>query len=203
MTDCILIAHPDDEIMFFLPTVVALSKKRFWICCVTNSSEGIRRKELEEIALRFNAQVYFLESNEFEDSQQAKWNIPRLTQLLQQFTTLHSISTVFTFDSEGVSGHVNHRELAIAASRLQKRTFRVLHLKTHGTLWKYCILSKWLCFYQNSVSPACIYTLNPIQAFRTSFGCMKIHASQFVWYRFLYLVFTCYTCVNQYHPEVK
>jgi N-acetylglucosaminylphosphatidylinositol deacetylase len=200
MTECILIAHPDDEIMFFLPTVVALSKKEFWICCITHGSQGIRRGELQRIASRFNAKLHFLESSKFKDSQTTKWEISNLTELLGQFTKLHSISTIYTFDNGGVSGHVNHRELALAASRIDQSSLTVLHLKTHGILWKYCILSKW---YPKCSKSSPIYTLNPVKAFVTSFECMRIHASQFVWYRFFYILFTCYTCVNEYHPELE
>ncbi|KAJ5893436.1 hypothetical protein N7495_005127 [Penicillium taxi] len=83
---CLLIAHPDDEAMFFAPTVLALTKPELGnhlkiLCFSTGDAEGLgetRRKELQKSAkhlgIRDESDVFILnDPARFPDSMTANW----------------------------------------------------------------------------------------------------------------------------------
>jgi len=81
----LLIAHPDDESMFFNPTLQALTEPQLQnhvkvLCMSTGNSEGIgetRRKELEQAAvtlgLRRREDVFVLDDERFKDGMNEDW----------------------------------------------------------------------------------------------------------------------------------
>ncbi|KAF7720246.1 Uncharacterized protein PECH_003361 [Penicillium ucsense] len=92
---CLLIAHPDDEAMFFSPTVLALTKPGLGnhlkiLCLSTGDADGLgetRRKELEKSALllgvRDRSDVFVLDDPaRFPDSMSTTWAAEHITSLL-------------------------------------------------------------------------------------------------------------------------
>ncbi|KAI2789874.1 N-acetylglucosaminyl-phosphatidylinositol de-N-acetylase [Penicillium oxalicum] len=92
---CLLIAHPDDEAMFFSPTVLALTKPELGnhlkiLCLSTGDADGLgetRRKELEKSALllgvRDRSDVFVLDDpTRFPDSMSTIWSPDHITSLL-------------------------------------------------------------------------------------------------------------------------
>ncbi|KAI9043489.1 PIG-L family deacetylase [Aspergillus affinis] len=92
---CLLIAHPDDEAMFFAPTVLALTKPELGnhlkiLCLSTGDADGlghIRKKELQQSALqlglRNESDVYVVDDPaRFPDSMSTIWSDSDVSDLL-------------------------------------------------------------------------------------------------------------------------
>ncbi|KAJ5620159.1 hypothetical protein N7510_004143 [Penicillium lagena] len=92
---CLLIAHPDDEAMFFAPTVLALTKPELGnhlkiLCFSTGNAAGLgetRKRELQksamQLGLRDESDVFIVDDPErFPDSMQAQWSETEIAFLL-------------------------------------------------------------------------------------------------------------------------
>ncbi|KAJ6119635.1 hypothetical protein N7523_003915 [Penicillium sp. IBT 18751x] len=92
---CLLIAHPDDEAMFFAPTVLALTQPELGnhlkiLCFSTGDADGLgetRKKELQKSALhlgvRDESDVFVVEdTNRFPDGMKEYWKEEDITSLL-------------------------------------------------------------------------------------------------------------------------
>lgn len=133
---CLLIAHPDDEAMFFAPTVLALTRPESGnhvkiLCLSTGDADGLgdtRRRELVKSAmhlgLRKEEDIFVLDSPDFRDSITTTWDTDRISALLCSAFAPHiskpsardeaptaAIDVLVTFDNSGVSSHPNHISL--------------------------------------------------------------------------------------------
>ncbi|RYP21056.1 hypothetical protein DL765_002463 [Monosporascus sp. GIB2] len=138
---CLLIAHPDDEAMFFAPTVLSLTRPGSGnhvkiLCLSTGDADGLgdtRRRELARSAvllgLRAEEDVYVVDSPDFPDSMTRTWDTTRIADLLRSTfappqppsssstsssataAPTDTIDALITFDSGGVSSHPNHISL--------------------------------------------------------------------------------------------
>ncbi|KAL1590076.1 hypothetical protein WHR41_01288 [Cladosporium halotolerans] len=132
---CLLIAHPDDEAMFFSPTLLALSRPElqnriFILCLSSGDADGlghIRKKELTKSALLLGVtsaeHVVVIEDERFPDSMTKLWEAKDVSQILQHYfapnmKTMSAdaapqarIDAIITFDEQGVSSHPNHISL--------------------------------------------------------------------------------------------
>ncbi|KAJ5587412.1 N-acetylglucosaminyl phosphatidylinositol deacetylase [Penicillium hispanicum] len=92
---CLLIAHPDDEAMFFAPTVLALTKPELGnhlkiLCLSTGDADGLgetRKKELQksalQLGLRSEADVFIVDDPaRFPDSMTTHWPDDKVSALL-------------------------------------------------------------------------------------------------------------------------
>ncbi|OAA63542.1 N-acetylglucosaminyl-phosphatidylinositol de-N-acetylase [Niveomyces insectorum RCEF 264] len=91
---CLLIAHPDDEAMFFAPTVLALTRPETGnhvkiLCLSSGNAAGLgetRKRELVKSAmtlgLRQEDDVFVVESPDFPDSMTAEWDSRAIAALL-------------------------------------------------------------------------------------------------------------------------
>lgn len=136
----LLIAHPDDEAMFFGPTLLRLSQPSlgnqiFILCLSSGDADGlghIRKDELRKSALQLGVthpdHVVVVEDERFPDSMTTNWDAKAIGGLLMRYfapdnaSTRASeapkalIDTIITFDSGGVSGHPNHISLLHGAT---------------------------------------------------------------------------------------
>ena len=132
---CLLIAHPDDEAMFFAPTVLSLTRPALGnhlkiLCLSSGNADGlgeVRRKELVKsglmLGLRTAEDVLVLDDPRFPDSMEKTWDSSAITTLLTSTFApkISSISTkakpeanidiLITFDRSGISSHPNHISL--------------------------------------------------------------------------------------------
>ncbi|GAW22768.1 hypothetical protein ANO14919_123110 [Xylariales sp. No.14919] len=137
---CLLIAHPDDEAMFFAPTVLALTRPESGnhvkiLCLSTGNADGLgetRRRELVKSAMllgiRREDDVLVIDSPDFPDSMTTTWDSDRISTLLRNAFAPHlantsrptssrneapavGIDALITFDNSGVSSHPNHISL--------------------------------------------------------------------------------------------
>lgn len=137
---CLLIAHPDDEAMFFSPTLLSLARPElqnriFILCLSSGDADGlghIRKKELTKSALLLGIpsadQVVVVEDERFQDSMTQHWDAKEVAKVLQHYfapkmKTMSAdsapeamIDAIITFDETGVSSHPNHISLFHGAS---------------------------------------------------------------------------------------
>jgi N-acetylglucosaminylphosphatidylinositol deacetylase len=239
-----VIAHPDDESMFFIPTIRALqqheSESTIWLLCLTTGDyDGLgkaRVKELEKASYDVLGIDRVIQLNELKDHPTESWSIDQATQCLRAClrqeidndAQKYSKICIFTFDQDGVSGHINHRDTFLAVRQLyleeQENGFSsterdlslpaklmVFLLETEPSLFqKYFPVYEWLSLILFWIH--LVPQISPLKydgpshvkelIFRLRYPClnwraMATHRSQFVWYRRLFVVFSCYTYVNR------
>lgn len=190
------IAHPDDETMFFIPTLCNLSSSELFVFCASvGDYEGLgalRRAEMSR-ALDFlgidSSHRILLNDPLLPDGPAETWPIDHLGRLLQRFINQNGIQEVFTFDRSGVSGHPNHIALFEACRVL--RGCRVFALVTVSAVWKYCLLSRLFPSKGDLV-----FRVPSFSGVLLGLRLMRMHSSQFRWFRVLYVLFSCYLAVN-------
>ena len=106
-TITLIIAHPDDECMFFYPTISRA--KRLHIICLSNGGyDGLgdqREKELQRAARRLGASATCINNAALQDGPHA-WDPSVVAANVGPW--LHAGAVVVTFDRYGASGHGNH-----------------------------------------------------------------------------------------------
>ncbi|XP_021494834.1 N-acetylglucosaminyl-phosphatidylinositol de-N-acetylase isoform X6 [Meriones unguiculatus] len=113
----LVIAHPDDEAMFFAPSVLGLARleQRVSLLCFSSGNfynQGeIRKKELLQSCEVLGippSRVMIIDNREFPDHPGVQWDTELVASTLLQHINVNDINLVVTFDAEGVSGHSNH-----------------------------------------------------------------------------------------------
>ena len=107
-----------------------------------------------------------------------------------------------TFDEGGVSGHPNHVALSLAAQELARERasphtcgMKLWVLETTNIGRKYMGILDLFLSWVFSLWDGGLWLIvnwNPLAAYRA----MAAHASQFVWYRRLFVIFSRYAYVN-------
>lgn len=119
-----IIAHPDDEVMFFSPSVIEFSKvshnNKVKLLCFSKGDAdsdimgNIRTRELYESARILGiSQDNVVLMDEFKDGMNENWDTKRIAEILKSKIN-HKASertVLVTFDQDGVSGHPNHKAL--------------------------------------------------------------------------------------------
>eukprot|EP00934_Nitzschia_sp_Nitz4_P004655 Nitzschia sp. Nitz4//scaffold25_size161228//119615//120433//NITZ4_002447-RA/size161228-snap-gene-0.29-mRNA-1//-1//CDS//3329544637//4645//frame0 len=243
----LVIAHPDDESMFFLPTIQALTQsdnETLWILCLTTGDyDGlgkIREKEMFNAGKLLGVKV--IVNNTLKDHPTTRWSIPDVHKEIQE-TLLREISpeewnriVLITFDPYGVSGHVNHIDTylgsnsslswgtstCVSASNQKMTSSAIMGIATiplegwtlqseTNMIHKYFPLYCWILLFlslifhipqersillpsEDNNQEVVVYRMHQP---RINWLAMQTHHSQFVWYRRLFVIFSCYTYVNR------
>ncbi|KAI1409520.1 LmbE-like protein [Hypoxylon sp. FL1857] len=181
---CLLIAHPDDEAMFFAPTVLALTCPENGnhvkiLCLSSGNADGLgetRKKELVKsgllLGLRSEDDVLVMDSPDFPDSMTTTWDATKISSLLTSAFAPHlaapkaskdnnssptaGIDALITFDAHGISSHPNHISLYHGA-----RAF-IASLTQGKPGW---------------ASPVDLYTLTTVSLPRKYFGFLDVFAT--------------------------
>ncbi|CAM6085057.1 unnamed protein product [Calypogeia fissa] len=217
----LLVAHPDDECMFFGPTLLSLRMQPTIfdlrvLCISSGNADGLgERRKLEMISscavLKVLPEhVEVLDHPALQDGHRQEWNQQLLVEIIHQKVKSQEIDIVITFDGYGVSGHPNHSALSRALRAYILRASK--HPQSYADLppvegWELVSLNiarKYsgvleICFSTlgwlmsgNKSKIHCFLTPNPL----TSVAAMKQHESQWVWFRRLFVVFAAYTYIN-------
>ena len=195
----LLIAHPDDEVMFFLPTIkrlLTLGKDLVVVCLSTGDADGIGSTRKQE----FNAVMENLgvrSSNILDDERIPDgfrhWDISVVHELIERVISDNiNIDTILTFDIGGVSGHPNHVSVSQACGIGFTRKIKLVQLKTVSMLVKYAVPPFDLIWPWNS-------ELLSVIDFGDIFACanlMRLYKSQNVWFRQLFTLFSRYAYFN-------
>ena len=169
----LLTAHPDDEVMFFAPTILALTEpdagNHLKILCLSRGNQvglgDIRETELKESCKRLGLReedAMCLEDSQLQDGFHS-WDGTYVRDMLLRFFTqddgkVPTIDAVLTFDAHGVSDHPNHRSLFEAA----KAFADALHTRVGGAGWEV---------------PVAVYSLTSVNMLRKYSSAMDVIAS--------------------------
>ncbi|KAA8900843.1 hypothetical protein TRICI_006128 [Trichomonascus ciferrii] len=211
----LLIAHPDDELMFFSPTYLQLvrphNNNTVRIVSVTSgNAEGegeLRKRELIEAAKVMNLTepeelITVVDDPEIQDSMEAQWDPRKLEEILEENV---KSKVLITFDDQGVSDHANHKALYGAAARWKSVDPA---LRKVWTLDSVPIYRKYIFFVDalyGYIRDTYLEGSNPRRATITSRqleyqwarkAMINGHKSQLKWYRWFYLQFSRYMVVN-------
>ena len=124
----LVIAHPDDESMFFLPTISACNQSQelhqqhppavfvlHVLCLSTGNSAGlgtVRQKEMHRAceALHIPQDRITVVHDELQlaDGMRTHWSPAVVQSHVNAFVEQYDIQVLLTFDDYGVSGHANH-----------------------------------------------------------------------------------------------
>ncbi|XP_005143011.3 N-acetylglucosaminyl-phosphatidylinositol de-N-acetylase [Melopsittacus undulatus] len=200
-------AHPDDEAMFFAPTVLGLGRagaRAAVLCCSAGNyyKQGeIRKKELEQSCLLLGipaSNVTVIDHRDLPDNPAVEWD----TQLLAAFVLKHieanNINLVVTFDAGGVSGHANHISLYTALRYLHSERklpegCRVLVLESVSIFRKYISILDVPISYLLPSDALFILTEEETEQAKRA---MRCHRSQLLWFRHIYMLFSRYMVIN-------
>jgi N-acetylglucosaminylphosphatidylinositol deacetylase len=221
-TEVLLVcAHPDDEAMFFSPTLDALKGAGFqlrFLCFSSGNYDGlgaVRKKELENSAAMYGATTPVVVEDARTQDGPTPWDTPFIAQYVVDFVDRHAaIGAVITFDAMGVSGHSNHRDvhrgvsLAASSPIRGNRGVCFFELQSRPMWRKYTGPLELLALDLGAdTTPAgrgvaaspLRFVVRPRNAL-LSFDGMKAHASQLVWFRYLFVFFSQYGFLNELRP---
>jgi len=200
----ILTAHPDDEVMFFSPTIVSLVDKGYelyLLCLSSGNFDGlgpVRKAELKSAGLNVGIEKSKIFLEDFEDNPLLIWDESAIALTLKKYQDLHDFAAIFTFDEYGISGHNNHISLYHGASlfsRSHEAKMNVYFLQTVNLVRKYS-------FFLDSLLQAGpqndLYFVSSVPQVVKGISGMLSHRSQLVWFRWLYIFFSRYMFFNSY-----
>jgi len=196
-------AHPDDEVMFFAPTVHHLVDRGFdvvLLCLSDGNYEGLgvtRRKELELAATNLGIRKDNIFVDDFADDPALIWDATVVASAINKIHAAHKFSAIFTFDKWGISQHKNHIACFHGASLFARshQDVSVYFLKTVNLLRKYCSFLDALFEIESSQE---IRFVSSVPRVVQTIAAMQSHQSQLVWFRWLYILFSRYLYYNSY-----
>ena len=218
----LVIAHPDDESLFFLPSLLHLLSHSLpvSVLCLSNGdADGLGREREKELHCCLSLlgipsdRLMLCNDERLRDGLSASWPHAAIHQHLSAFLSTFPLTDLLTFDHRGVSSHPNHCSIhAAVSSFLYSRPGLVAawELVSHSLPLKYgSIIGGALAVRAataalretrgrggagRGTAADCVVCVSwrPAVVWR----CMAAHASQFVWYRRLFVVLSLYTYVN-------
>ncbi|CAI5438396.1 unnamed protein product [Caenorhabditis angaria] len=200
----LIIAHPDDETMFFSPTIRALvnAGHRIFVLCISNGNfygKGkIRSRELF-LAAKYlgisSSDVTCLDYDEFEDGD--KWNRKNLSYIILRHIEVLSADVVISFDNYGISGHHNHISCFDALQTVYSigavpSDVQIFVLDSIPLFRKYIGIFDALFSFGRSP----FFYMARFRDVAACWRAMFAHRSQLVWFRFLFIFFSRYVYMN-------
>jgi len=204
----LVIAHPDDESMFFVPTILTLTDQPdsslYVLCLSTGNFDGLgltRTKELYASARVLGIEkerVIVVDDPVLQDGKNQSWSKKEVARQVSAHVKQWKINKILTFDDYGVSGHENHIDTSHGVRHFhqtsewgQKKSNTLYQLESTGICRKYTgVFDMTRSLVQSDTQ--CFCSLAPW----VNYGAMRAHFSQFVWYRRMFVLFSRYTYVN-------
>lgn len=198
-------AHPDDECMFFAPTILSLLRaghKAYLVCLSKGDfyNQGdTRKKELLASCNRLGIMpnhVTIVDDDRFKDGPDNVWDKDGVGERIVSVVKRVSATSIITFDNTGVSGHSNHVAIYRAVEKLHKR--KEMQDVSVFTLHSTNVVRKYVSFLDIPISSIFFLTTFvslPSEVLKT-WQAMWAHESQLVWFRKLYMLFSRYMYVN-------
>ncbi|XP_067144284.1 N-acetylglucosaminyl-phosphatidylinositol de-N-acetylase [Centruroides vittatus] len=208
----VVVAHPDDECMFFAPTLINLCKREkssvteVHLLCLSSGNYYSQGK-LRKIELRKSCQILgiplsnitVVQHTSMPDDPMCLWREDLVGNIILKFIEKLSIDTVFTFDEKGISGHLNHKSLYNGLNYLLEeglipRGCKIYLLETVNIFRKYSIIFDLIIslIWSNRAF------ISSLQEVRLAQNAMSCHVSQLLWFRKLYMIFSRYIFINTY-----
>jgi N-acetylglucosaminylphosphatidylinositol deacetylase len=189
--------------MFFLPLISVLRQMNIafrLLCLTTGDYDGLGKVRMKEIA-KVSSSLKAL-SIEVVDDMQLKdgpilWDPNAVKQTVENYLAKHlQIGAIFTFDNYGVSGHPNH----ISVYRGIKLISSIPRYSLESVpIWrKYLPVLDFIMTLALSDERSLV-ALN-LDDPGLSLSTMKLYASQNVWFRKLFSIFSRYSYINTFQP---
>eukprot|EP00892_Ulva_mutabilis_P006817 jgi/Ulvmu1/4507/UM002_0233.1 len=214
----LVIAHPDDESMFFGPCLASLGDEFSWhlLCLSTGNADGLgpqREQELLHACVLLQVQVHRVINDPLlQDGMQIRWDLSQIEHHVAAAVDEVKPTLVLTFDELGVSGHPNHISTHYGVRRWHDQTSyncRLCFLKTVPLVIKFLgpLIQLLLSLVKLFAGSAQLLQAIPVGR-RPGFVladahhiaeiqmAMQAHVSQYVWYRRLYMRVSVYTFMN-------
>lgn len=215
----LIVAHPDDECLFFSPTILGLitrNKRGHILVLSKGNSQGlgpIREKELIkscEILDIPSTRCLSLNITNMQDDPKRWWPRENLSKIIEHYINSFAIDLVITFDRGGISGHVNHRSIALGMEYYISQTEKtplIYQLSTVSSLFEFTsiidLIRTLVKFIPRMIQSLFVYNDNYRVLFVNSpwkyFQALRAfhaHRSQVLWYRHLYTTFSRHMFIN-------
>lgn len=213
-TTLLIVAHPDDETMFFGPTIINIlaNNNSLIILCLSNGDfENLgeqREQEFSNVtrALGSNVTLKVIKDSLLPDNIAIDWNVHNVARHIEKQITSYEgqIGTIITFDSYGVSGHSNHRSIFEASKHLKNElnlNIDFYVLKSLTLVRKYSSFLDAIVTFMLDYTKIVTQNKDLIMAINLSEysnlkQILQLHRSQMVWFRQLYMMFSRYMFIN-------
>ena len=237
-TVSLLLAHPDDEVMFFSPALASLRELpgvSFDIVCFSNGDAAglgaTRAAELQRsVDLLLSGTPHSLRILDYPDGLDEHWDAAQMAGDIIPAGSAGSAeapSALLTFDAAGVSGHANHIACHAAARAFQGAhpLTCVLALDSHGGNvalkysgllpelarqlargaaerlgrcgWVSARTPAWLRGAEHPAATGTVRFVSTFPQYTLAYAAMlNAHASQVVWFRYAWWVFSRFVYVN-------
>jgi len=207
----LVIAHPDDETMFFTPlleTIIRNKAKISILCLSTGNFEGlgsVRKKELIKSASLYGIgyeDVHIIDSPDMQDGMMNNWPVETISNTVIEFIQRVNPCVVVTFDENGASFHPNHIatyhgvKKAMSLVRLEKPKIIGLKLLTKNIIQKFLgplelIISLLSILVSENIVVINFNVLKPLKG-------MYAHKSQNALYRQIFILISAMTYANNF-----
>ena len=207
----LLIAHPDDEIMFWTPTIkYFLSQKiELKILCLSNGNYNglgdLREIEFDNVSRELNlSHNVILNDPELQDDINKKWDPNKVSEMIDDFLNKNNdIKTIITFDNNGVTKHPNHIScfeglmfyLNKYKEECSNKNIKVFTLKSFNFVLQYTWIIPMLNCFINKYG----FMTN---TFFTSFRLMSFYETQFNLLRKAHIILSSYSYFNSYNKII-
>ncbi|KAK2461185.1 hypothetical protein APHAL10511_006712 [Amanita phalloides] len=204
-------AHPDDECLFFAPTLLTLPDHQhlYSLTLSIGNADGlgeVRKRELQDsldVLGIARDRRWVVDHPLLQDNITQFWDADVVAHVLRPYVLEHKIDTILTFDDRGVSGHPNHRSLPSGVQQLIDSWDGVPRPRL------FSLVSVPLATKYIGVLSALIAKLKGSeQVFVAGMGeywqavqAMRRHSSQMRWFRYLYVLHSRYMWVNEWCTE--
>ncbi|WVQ71286.1 hypothetical protein IAR50_000812 [Cryptococcus sp. DSM 104548] len=140
-------AHPDDEAMFFAPTVHGL-RLAGWdvsgLCLSNGNGDGLGHVRKDELYAGYKTlgvaedHVTLIDNSDLQDGMSTEWDPALVASFITDSLSANPVDVIITFDGQGVTSHSNHKAIPSAISHLSPTSRpRVLALKSPETVPKF------------------------------------------------------------------
>ena len=204
----LLIAHPDDEIMFWTPTIKYLLSKKIQlkILCLSNGNYNglgdLREVEFDNVSRELNLfNNVILNVPELQDDITKKWDSSKVAEMIDEFMRKNNdIKTIITFDGNGVTKHPNHIScfdglmyyLNKYGDECKSKNIQVFTLESFNFVLQYTwIIPMIKCFFSKYG-----YISN---TFFTSYKFMRLYETQFNLLRKFHTILSSYSYFNVFN----
>lgn len=201
-------AHPDDEAMFFGPSIIyatdpTRNNSVSLLCLSTGNDQGlgeVRSSELinaAEILGISGANVTIInDEKRLPDSMVAEWNPSVIISYLSKEVEKTGATTLITFDDGGVSGHTNHKQVSLAVQEYAKgKDIKVYMLKSVSLFRKYMAHVDAII---TRILDKKVFIVDRAAYSRICDAMVNAHHSQMVWFRYIWITMSRYMYCNDF-----
>ena len=204
----LLIAHPDDEIMFWTPTIKYLLSKKIQlkILCLSNGNYNglgdLREVEFDNVSRELNlSNNVILNIPELQDDITKKWPEDIVAEQIDDFLKKNEdVKTIITFDENGVTKHPNHIScynglmfyLNKNIHECKHKNIKVYTLKSFNFISQYTWIIPMLTNFFSK------YAFNTYTFFG-SYKLMRLYETQFNLLRKAHTILSSYSYFNSFN----